>query len=61
MPTLRNQLVMLFSSQNFDELNTLLGIELLKQKATIAIQELALIEVGKPVIEQVLFTNVVMQ
>ncbi len=61
MPTLRNQLVMLFSSQNFEELNTSLGIELLKQKATIAIQELALIEVGKPVIEQVLFTNVVMQ
>ena len=61
MPTLRNQLVMLFSSQNFDELNTGLGIELLKQKATVAIQELALIEVGKPVIEQVLFTNVVMQ
>jgi flagellar FliL protein len=61
MPTLRNQLVMLFSSQNFDELNTALGIELLKQKATVAIQELALIEVGKPVIEQVLFTNVVMQ
>lgn len=61
MPTLRNQLVMLFSSQNFDELNTALGIDLLKQKATVAIQELALIEVGKPVIEQVLFTNVVMQ
>lgn len=61
MPTLRNQLVMLFSSQNFDELNTMLGIELLKQKATVAIQELALVEVGKPVIEQVLFTNVVMQ
>ena len=61
MPTLRNQLVMLFSSQDFDELNTALGIELLKNKATVAIQELALIEVGKPVIEQVLFTNIVMQ
>src|SRR5690554_2447580 len=61
MPTLRNQLVMLFSSQEFDELNTSLGVELLKQKATIAVQELALIEVGKPVVEQVLFTNVVMQ
>lgn len=61
MPTLRNQLVMLLSSQSFEELNTPLGVELLKQKATIAVQELALIEVGKPVIEQVLFTNVVMQ
>ena len=61
MPTLRNQLVMLFSSQEFEELNTPLGVELLKQKATVAVQELALIEVGKPVVEQVLFTNVVMQ
>lgn len=61
MPTLRNQLVMLFSSQDFDELNTSLGVEILKQKATVAVQELALIEVGKTVVEQVLFTNVVMQ
>lgn len=61
MPTLRNQLVMLFSSQEFEELNTSLGVELLKQKATVAVQELALIEVGKPVVEQVLFTNIVMQ
>ena len=61
MPTLRNQLVMLFSSQDFDELNTTLGVEILKQKATVAVQELALIEVGKTVVEQVLFTNVVMQ
>lgn len=61
MPTLRNQLVMLFSNQDFDELNTALGVELLKQKATVAVQELALIEVGTTVVEQVLFTNVVMQ
>lgn len=61
MPTLRNQLVMLFSSQNFEELNTPVGIELLKQKATAAVQELAMHEVGSPVVEQVLFTNFVMQ
>lgn len=61
MPTLRNQLVMLFSSQDFEALNTPLGIELLKQKATAAVQELAMREVGSPVIEQVLFTNFVMQ
>ena len=61
LPTLRNQLVMLFSSQEFEELYTPLGVDLLKQKATVAVQELALIAVGKPVIEHVLFTNVVMQ
>ena len=61
MPTLRNQLVMLFSSQDFEELNSPVGIELLKQKATAAVQELAMREVGNPVVEQVLFTNFVMQ
>lgn len=61
MPTLRNQLVMLFSEQDFDELNTALGVDILKQKATAAVQQLALIEVGSTVVEQVLFTNVVMQ
>ena len=61
MPTLRNQWVMLFSNHDLDDLNTALGVELLKQKATVAVQELALIEVGSTVVEQVLFTNVVMQ
>ena len=61
MPTLRNQLVMLFSSQHFDDLNTPLGLELLKQKLTTTVQELAMREIGKPVVDQVLFTNFVMQ
>lgn len=61
MPTLRNQLVMLFSSQDFESLNTPIGLELLKQKVTAAVQELAMREVGSPVVEQVLFTNFVMQ
>ena len=39
MPTLRNQLVMLFSSQDFDELNSPLGVELLKQKYTVTINK----------------------
>lgn len=61
MPALRNQLVMLFSSQEFDQLNTSLGLEMLKQKVTATVQELAMREVGEPVVEQVLFTNFVMQ
>ena len=60
-PTLRNQLVMLFSSQDFAELNTPLGLEVLKQKVTATVQELAMRETGAPVVEQVLFTNFVMQ
>lgn len=61
MPTLRNQLVMLFSSQDFADLNTPLGVDMLKQKITAAVQELAMRETGSPVVEQVLLTNFVMQ
>lgn len=61
MPALRNQLVMLFSSQDFAELNTPLGLDMLKQKVTATVQALAMQEVGAPVVEQVLFTNFVMQ
>lgn len=61
MPALRNQLVMLFSSQDFEQLNAPLGLDMLKQKVTATVQELAMREVGAPVVEQVLFINFVMQ
>lgn len=61
MPALRNQLVMLFSSQDYAELNSPLGLDMLKQKVTASVQQLAMRETGFPVVEQVLFTNFVMQ
>lgn len=61
MPILRNRLVMLFSSQDFGVLITPAGKEILRQQATISVQELAQKEVGKVVVEQVLFTNLVLQ
>lgn len=61
MPTLRNQLVLLLSSQDYVDLNSPLGVEMLKQKVTASVQELAIREVGSPVVEQVLFTGFVMQ
>ncbi|WP_313514378.1 flagellar basal body-associated protein FliL [Pseudomonas sp.] len=61
MPVLRNNLVMLFSSQDFESLTSSVGKEMLRQKATASVQELAQKEVGKTVIEQVLFTNFVLQ
>ncbi len=61
MPTLRNQLVMLLSGQDFEDLRSPMGVEVLKQKATAEVQELAMREVGNTVVEQVLFTNFVMQ
>ena len=61
MPVIRNNLVMLFSGQAFDSLATPVGQEMLRQKVTASVQEVAQKEVGKPVIEQVLFTNFVLQ
>lgn len=61
MPLLRNRLVTLFSSQDFGTLITPAGKEILRQQATIAVQELAQKELGKVVIEQVLFTGFVLQ
>ncbi|MDY0831996.1 MULTISPECIES: flagellar basal body-associated protein FliL [unclassified Pseudomonas] len=61
MPVIRNNLVMLFSAQGFETLATPVGQEMLRQKVTASVQEVAQKEVGKPVIEQVLFTNFVLQ
>lgn len=61
MPVIRNNLVMLFSGQPFDTLASPIGMEMLRQKATASIQEVAQKELGKPVIEQLLFTNFVLQ
>jgi flagellar protein FliL len=61
MPVLRNRLVMLFSGQDFASLITPVGKEMLRQQATASVQELAEKETGKITVEQVLFTNLVLQ
>lgn len=61
MPVIRNNLVMLLSGQSFDALATPVGQEMLRQKVTASVQEVAQKELGKVVIEQVLFTNYVLQ
>ncbi|OLS63501.1 flagellar basal body-associated protein FliL [Pseudomonas putida] len=61
MPVIRNNLVMLFSGQSFETLATPVGQEMLRQKATASVQEVAQKEVGKLVIDQLLFTNFVLQ
>lgn len=61
MPVLRNELVMLLSGQDFDSLLTPVGKEMLRQQVTAKVQELALKETGHQVVEQVLFTNLVLQ
>lgn len=62
MPLVRNQLVMLFSSQNFDTAGDAGRYEMLRQQATSSLQELAKKATGQFLtVEQVLFTNFVLQ
>lgn len=60
-PMLRNRLVLLLGRQDFEVLSTSAGKELLRQQVTADVQELAQKEVGAVAVEQVLFTNFVLQ
>lgn len=61
MPLIRNSLVLLFSSQSFDELQTADGKMALKNAALNAINGILEQETGQGGIDAVLFTNFVMQ
>ncbi|MFZ2289993.1 MAG: flagellar basal body-associated FliL family protein [Halopseudomonas yangmingensis] len=61
MPLIRNQLVMTFSTTDFAELLEADGREALRDKTTQEIQTLLEREIGSPVIESALFTNLVLQ
>ena len=61
-PLIRNNLLMLFSNQNFDKINSLEGREALRAEALKSIGEAIKSEGGKPKkIEQLYFTSFVMQ
>ena len=60
-PVLRNELVMLFSAQSFETMLTAAGKEAVRVQATERVQELARNLLGQPTVEQVLFTNFVLQ
>lgn len=61
MPRIRNDLIMLFSGQVFEDLQTPEGKELLRQDSLRGVQDILEQEIGKPGVEQVLFTSFVMQ
>ncbi len=61
MPLVRNNLVMLFSSQDFDILRTSEGKDMLRQRVLEELQNILIEQTGEPGVEQVLFTNFVMQ
>jgi Flagellar basal body-associated protein len=58
---IRNSLIMLIGGKSFEDLQTAEGKELLRQDCLQEIQRLLQQEIGKPGIEQVLFTDFVMQ
>jgi len=60
-PLIRNALIMVFSSQDYLQLQTSEGKASLKLEATQRIKELLLEETGREGIETVLFTNLVLQ
>lgn len=61
VPAIRNGIIMLLRGQDYGELQTPEGKELLRQQALLSVQAVMEKEIGKPGVEQVLFTNVVMQ
>jgi len=61
LPLLRSRLLMLFSGQDLATLTTAEGKEQLRQQATLEVQAVAQQVLGMPVVEQVLFTGLVVQ
>ncbi len=61
MPLIRNSLVLLFSSQSFDELQTLEGKKALKEAAVASVNSILEQETGRGGMDDALFTNFVMQ
>jgi flagellar protein FliL len=61
LPLIRNNLVMVFSAQDINDLKTIDGKEALRQLALEEVQSIMTQEIGKAGIEQVLFTNFVLQ
>lgn len=61
MPLVKNRMVLLLGGQVYEELQTDEGKELLRQKAREALDEIMQQELGKTGVEEVLFTNFVMQ
>ncbi|NOX91794.1 MAG: hypothetical protein GXP18_04895 [Gammaproteobacteria bacterium] len=61
MPVIRNNLMLLFSSQSYDGVSTLEGKEALREEALEVVQQILEEETGDPGVEAVYFTSFVMQ
>jgi flagellar FliL protein len=60
-PLIRNDLITLFSSQNYEDLVSVEGKELLRTKSLEIVQKIMKENVGENAVDQVLFTNFVTQ
>lgn len=60
-PLIRNQLVALFSQQTVDSMNSADAKEKLRQEALKQVQQVMTDEEGKPVVEDLLFNNLIVQ
>lgn len=60
-PMINNALILTIGGQSYAEIQTAEGKELVRQACLQAVQKILESEIGKPGIEQVLFTNFVMQ
>lgn len=61
MPMVRNALNMIMGSQAYEDVQTAEGKELMRQHCLVEIQKIIEKETGEPGVEQVLFTNLVLQ
>lgn len=61
MPVIRNNIVFLLSSVNYDQISTLEGKQKLRADTLSEIQKIMKDKIGKPGIEEVYFTSIVMQ
>ena len=61
MPMIRNALTLIIGGQIYEEIQTAEGKELMRLACLEEIRTLMEAEIGKPGVEQVLFTNLVMQ
>ncbi|OEC47451.1 flagellar basal body-associated protein FliL [Pseudomonas sp. 1D4] len=60
-PLIRNQLVMLFAQQTDESLSSVEGKETLRQEALKQVQQALNQEEGKPLVEDLLFNNLIIQ
>jgi flagellar FliL protein len=58
---IRNQLVALFTQQTTEAMNSIEGKEKLRQEALKQTQQIMNDETGKPVVEDLLFNNLIIQ